>query len=431
VSCLRARAFDLDFWPYARLMMSSSISSIAAAARRAVAALRRTGGAAVVVTRDVARKVASAAAPVTARVASRVAAEVTAAAKAAEPVALRFTASTRAALTRAVNRISVSVVEPVRSFFAVRTLPDALRRAGGVAAAAAAAVLATYASVAGGLLVDEGRPIADAIPPLPAVSRTAPTPERELKPLGRFRMTFYYVVNEEDVPEPPVVVAAADAAPPPTDIAAPTPGSEIAADATAPVALAAATASDGGVTLASTGPEMVPVYDKRCRELATVTRRFLAQMRMQGTGKLRDGRTLNIWGECECPRTPCYREVEGVRWGYAGNGRALSPFRTVAVDPRKIKLGSLLYVAELDGRTMPGRAPWGGFVHDGCVVADDTGGGVKGHQLDLFVGRRAFYKALGRRGGSHAWARKVAVYDGSTRCQRTGGKVSASQRGAI
>lgn len=394
-------------------MMSSSISTIAAAARRAVAALRRSTGAA-------ARAVSEKAVPLAAHAADVIATRVA-------PVIVQTARAVRAAPTvlQSVQTAAVAAAGQVRSFFAVRTFSSAMRRAGGVAAAAAAAVGLAYASSTSGVLVEEARPIADAIPPLPAVSR-APVPDRAPKPLGRFRMTFYYVVNEEDVPEPPVVVAAVDAATA-TETGTAT-GAEVVADV-----------GDGGVTLASTstslpvatGPELVPVFDKRCKELAQVTPRFLAQMRMQGTGKLRDGRTLNIWGDCECPRTPCYREVEGVRWGYAGNGRALSPFRTVAVDPRKIKLGSLLYVAELDGRTMPGRAPWGGFVHDGCVVADDTGGGVKGHQLDLFVGRRAYYKGLGRRGGSHAWARKVAVYDGSTRCQRTGGKVSASQRGAI
>jgi 3D (Asp-Asp-Asp) domain-containing protein len=387
-------------------MMSSSISTIAAAARRAVAALRRSTGAA-------ARAVADKAIPLAAHAADVVATRIA-------PVAIHAART----VSRAAQVAAAAALRPVRSFFAVRTFSSTVRRAGAVATAAAAAVGLAYASSTNGLLVEEARPISDAIPPLPAVSR-APEPARELTPLGRFRMTFYYVVNEEDVPEPPVVVAAVDAATS-GEAGAEAAGAEVVADV-----------GDGGVTLASTslpvstGPELVPVYDKRCKELAQVTPRFLAQMRMQGTGKLRDGRTLNIWGDCECPRTPCYREVEGVRWGYAGNGRALSPFRTVAVDPRKIKLGSLLYVAELDGRTMPGRAPWGGFVHDGCVVADDTGGGVKGHQLDLFVGRRAYYKGLGRRGSSHAWARKVAVYDGSTRCQRTGGKVSASQRGAI
>ena len=116
---------------------------------------------------------------------------------------------------------------------------------------------------------------------------------------------------------------------------------------------------------------------------------------LQGTGKLRDGRVLNIWGHCTCDHKPCFKVTEN-QWGTAGTGKPLQPFRTVAVDPKVVKLGSLLYVPLLEGRTMPGRAPWGGFVHDGCVVADDTGGGIDGNQLDLFVGRKALLPRASR-----------------------------------
>jgi hypothetical protein len=95
-----------------------------------------------------------------------------------------------------------------------------------------------------------------------------------------------------------------------------------------------------------------------------------------------------------------------------------------------VKLGSLLYVPLLEGRTMPGRAPWGGFVHDGCVVADDTGGHIDGHRLDLFVGRKAYFLGLSGSGSSHAWARHVPVYDGSQICERKGRKISRKS-GAI
>ena len=74
----------------------------------------------------------------------------------------------------------------------------------------------------------------------------------------------------------------------------------------------------------------------------------------------------------------------------------------------------------LDGRTMPGRAPWGGYVHDGCVVADDTGGHIDGNRLDLFVGRKGYFLGLSGSQGSHAWARHVPVYDGSKICERKG-----------
>ena len=108
----------------------------------------------------------------------------------------------------------------------------------------------------------------------------------------------------------------------------------------------------------------------------------------------------------------------------SSRSRALQPFRTVAVDRNLIKLGSLLYVPDLEGRTMPGRKPLGGFVHDGCVMADDTGGGIIGNQLDLFVGRKAYFYGLASRGGSHAWARNTPVFDGTGICERKGRKIS-------
>ena len=95
-----------------------------------------------------------------------------------------------------------------------------------------------------------------------------------------------------------------------------------------------------------------------------------------------------------------------------------------------MKLGSLLYVPLLEGRTMPGRPPWGGYVHDGCVVADDTGGHIDGHRLDLFVGRKAYFLGLSGSGSSHAWAKHVPIYDGSRICERKGRKVSR-KTGAI
>src|SRR5205085_11709780 len=105
-------------------------------------------------------------------------------------------------------------------------------------------------------------------------------------------------------------------------------------------------------------PEKVTLYAKACEPIAEVTRDFAQQQRIQGTGKINDGRVLNVWGNCSCQTSPCYK-VTPQQWGTAGSGKPLTPFRTVAVDPKLIKLGSLLYVPLLEGRTMPGRAPWG------------------------------------------------------------------------
>ncbi len=217
---------------------------------------------------------------------------------------------------------------------------------------------------------------------------TTPTSD-EPKPIANFTITFYYVIGEDEV---------VPKKPPAND-------------------------NNGDEELAAVaGPtDQVTLYEVRQLQgnRAGVEPEFASQLAVQGTGKLRDGRVLNIWGRCKCQRTPCFKVTEN-QWGTAGSNHPLQPFRTVAVDPKIIKLGTLLYVPLLEGRTMPGRSPWGGYVHDGCVVADDTGGHINGERLDLFVGRKAYFLGLSQTGTSHAWARHVPVYDGSKICERNG-----------
>lgn len=230
----------------------------------------------------------------------------------------------------------------------------------------------------------------------PVVEAPAPSNDQELRVLGRFDMTFYYVAGEAD------------------SIARASKKKHKAANDNAQTELASVTpVAEESVTL---------YHGKSCTPIADVSKEFAAQLSMQGTGKLKDGRILNVWGPCGCAHSPCFKVTE-TKWGTGGTGRALQPYRTVAVDPSVVKLGSLLYVPALDGKTMPGREPWGGFIHDGCVVADDTGGGIKGQQLDLFVGRKSSVDLLSRKGGSHAWARNQPIYDGSSRCERNGRRV--------
>ena len=241
-------------------------------------------------------------------------------------------------------------------------------------------------------------PRVDKKAPSPKAETSIPAPKKkhsehdEPKPLGRFDITFYYVASEDDDGK-----AQAGAANDNADLVA-----------VAPV---------------ETAPDAVSIYEpKHCTKLADISHAFLQQLVLQGTGKLRDGRVVNVWGACSCPGK-CFKPVAG-QWGTGGAGRPLQPFRTVAVDRNLIKLGSLLYVPDLEGRTMPGRKPLGGFVHDGCVMADDTGGGIIGNQLDLFVGRKAYFYGLASRGGSHAWARNTPVFDGTGICERKGRKIS-------
>lgn len=259
-------------------------------------------------------------------------------------------------------------------------------------------------------------PAVEPAPSVKVVEAPAEPPEAGPRPIGKFNITFYYVVGEDEM------IARANRKKPPANDN----GSRAGAGQ-------GSGSADGGKELAAaTPPEMVKIYGPSadCEPIAETTREFAYELRMQGTGKLRDGRIVGYWGPCNCPNSPCFRIVQRQHWGTTGTGRPLQPFRTVAVDPKLIKLGSLLHIPLLEGRTMPGRAPWGGFVHDGCVTADDTGGAIRDYRLDLFVGRRGWF--LGRSGspGRHSWARAVPVYDGSKICERKGRQVSR-KTGAI
>jgi 3D (Asp-Asp-Asp) domain-containing protein len=162
-----------------------------------------------------------------------------------------------------------------------------------------------------------------------------------------------------------------------------------------------------------TGAKDTNLYDPSCKLLATVTAKFAASLKLEGTGRLLDGRILNYSGACSCPTSPCYIVADAAHpWGYGVKGWALVPFRSFAVDSSEIAYGSSLYVPALDGVTMPGDAPWGDFVHDGCVSADDTGGSIIGKHVDWFVALKAHYLTLNGALGLSS----LTVHEGGARC---------------
>jgi 3D (Asp-Asp-Asp) domain-containing protein len=161
------------------------------------------------------------------------------------------------------------------------------------------------------------------------------------------------------------------------------------------------------------GPADSELLDADCAVLATVSSDFADAIALEGTGRLLDGRLLNVAGACDCASSPCYLEADADHpWGYGVQDRALVPFRSLAVDRDVIEYGTGLYLPALDGRTVPGEAPWGDFSHDGCAVAADTGGGIVGMHVDFFVGIREAYVVLdGELGLS-----ETEVRDGGERC---------------
>jgi len=135
-------------------------------------------------------------------------------------------------------------------------------------------------------------------------------------------------------------------------------------------------------------PQEVPILDIYGRTIALVCSEFKRKADIEGSARLWDGRVINYAGRAaEGIR---YRVVEGAKWGLgAANAEWLSrlepykliPYRTAAVDPQRIPLGSVLFVPRAQGIPLPN-----GTEHDGYFLAHDVGGAIKGERLDLFVG---------------------------------------------
>ncbi len=152
----------------------------------------------------------------------------------------------------------------------------------------------------------------------------------------------------------------------------------------------------------------VRLTDRQGSTLAWACGRFASNLAMEGTGRTWDGRILN-W-ETRQGRRACFTEVDTglYPYGIGVRGYALVPFRSLAVDTRYIRVGHTVEIPELIGLPLPA-----GGTHDGCFVAVDGGGAIRGHHIDLFVSSRGAWSALGR--GGWLPERVHAVVD-SSRC---------------
>ncbi len=116
--------------------------------------------------------------------------------------------------------------------------------------------------------------------------------------------------------------------------------------------------------------------DARGNVIERTSRKFRKELVLEGSGCLRDGRTVTydhkVRGE--------HRFRVGRK---TATGCALVPYRTVAVDPHFIPLGSKIYIPQLKGTRLPG-----GTIHDGVFVAADRGH-FHGRSIDIFVGEGA------------------------------------------
>lgn len=135
----------------------------------------------------------------------------------------------------------------------------------------------------------------------------------------------------------------------------------------------------------STDAEILDIYG---RTIVRVCSEFKRKADLEGSARLADGRVINFAGRA--PDGIRYRVVHGAEYGLgAANAEYLSrsdpykliPYRSVAVDPEQIPLGSVLYIPRAEGVPLPG-----GGKHDGYFLAHDVGGAITSQRIDLFVG---------------------------------------------
>lgn len=150
------------------------------------------------------------------------------------------------------------------------------------------------------------------------------------------------------------------------------------------------------------GPANTALNDSNCNTIATVSADFSDSVCIEGSGKLADGRVINYAETCSCGRPCptggiiCYSVLDSNQfpWGKGARSNPLEPLRSLAVDRNRISLGTVVYLEQWDGFTVPSAGGLGGFVHDGCFRADDVGGAIQGDHIDIFAGNTEMWQAL-------------------------------------
>ncbi len=151
------------------------------------------------------------------------------------------------------------------------------------------------------------------------------------------------------------------------------------------------------------GPEDATLYGPGCEAIATVPQAFFDDLCIEGSGKLSDGRVLGYAGDCPCAapcawdgNAKCWEALDPQQfpWGLGSQGNPIVPLRSWAVDNGLLAAGTVVYVMGWDGVAIPAIDGLGGFVHDGCFRADDTGGAVIGNHYDFFAGTASMWTAL-------------------------------------
>ena len=158
------------------------------------------------------------------------------------------------------------------------------------------------------------------------------------------------------------------------------------------------------------GKRDAELLDVRGRLIVRTHRRFRKELLMEGSGRLRDGRVVVFHKKLNGVNR--FR-ISNTRYGRTSRGCALVPYRTIAVDPGVVPLGSKVFIPQLAGTKLPD-----GSTHDGVFLATDRGQ-FRGAHVDVFVGAGAAAAKPFTRRGYRSRSRVTLHVQGTMRARCT------------
>ena len=117
-----------------------------------------------------------------------------------------------------------------------------------------------------------------------------------------------------------------------------------------------------------------PLYLADGQLLGRFSSAFVKAFRIEAAACLKDGRRISYLKRAK--RAKVVDQFLGC------GGYTLAELKSIAVDPRLIPLGSVVYIPQAENVTVDGRTLGGVF------YAHDIGSAIKGKHIDIFVGRK-------------------------------------------
>jgi len=118
-----------------------------------------------------------------------------------------------------------------------------------------------------------------------------------------------------------------------------------------------------------------PIYLADGQLLGRFSSAFVKAFRVEAAACLKDGRRISYLKRAN--RAKVVDQFLGC------GGHTLTELKSIAVDPRLIPLGSVVYIPQAENVSIDGQTLGGVF------YAHDVGSAVKGKHIDIFVGRKA------------------------------------------